>query len=97
MRVLEELNAIREEAFHLILRVVVIDCTIINFMLPILQSIGSRGSLSFTYVETSIGITLAFIAGVLVIGSKTVPKLIEYVNRTKQHDVLVVAILGVAF
>jgi monovalent cation:H+ antiporter-2, CPA2 family len=51
----------------------------------------------FADVGISIGITLAFIAGVLVIGSKTVPKVIDYVGRTNQHDVLVIVILAVAF
>jgi CPA2 family monovalent cation:H+ antiporter-2 len=48
-------------------------------------------------VGISVGITLAFIAGVLVIGSKTVPRLIDYVGRTNQHDVLVVVILALVF
>ena len=66
-------------------------------MLAILQSVGSTGGLSFTDVGISVGITLAFIAGVLVIGSKTVPKLVDYVGRTNQHDVLVVVILALVF
>jgi CPA2 family monovalent cation:H+ antiporter-2 len=41
-------------------------------MLAILQSVGSTGGLSFLDIGLSIGITIAFIAGVLVIGSKTV-------------------------
>jgi CPA2 family monovalent cation:H+ antiporter-2 len=55
-------------------------------MLAILQSVGSTGGLSFADVGISVGITLAFIAGVLVIGSKTVLRLIDYVSRTNQHD-----------
>jgi CPA2 family monovalent cation:H+ antiporter-2 len=97
MRVLEELNMIREEASYLILSVAVIEDIIIISMLAILQSIGSTGNLSFLDIGISIGITIAFIAGVLLIGSKTVPKLVDYVSRTNQHDVLVVAVLGVAF
>ena len=36
---------------------------------------------------------LAFIGGVLVIGSKTVPKFINFVGRTNQHDILIVSLL----
>jgi monovalent cation:H+ antiporter-2, CPA2 family len=97
MRVLEELNMIREEASYLILSVAVIEDIIVISMLAILQSIGSTGGLSFLDIGFSIGITIAFIVGVLVIGSKTVPKLVDYVSRTNQYDVLVLAILGVAF
>jgi len=97
MRVLEELNMIKEEASVLILGVAIIEDIIIISMLAILQSVGSTGNLSFIDIGFSIGITIAFIAGVLLIGSKTVPKLVDYVSRTNQHDVLVVAMLGVAF
>jgi CPA2 family monovalent cation:H+ antiporter-2 len=97
MRVLEELNMIKEEASVLILGVAIIEDIIIISMLAILQSVGSTGNLSFLDIGLSIGITIAFIAGVLVIGSKTVPKLVDYVGRTNQYDVLVVSILGVAF
>ncbi len=97
MKVLEELNMIKEEASVLILSVAIIEDIIVISVLAILQSVRTTGSLSFAEVVVSIGITIAFIAGVLVIGSKTVPKLIDYVSRTNQHDVLVVVILSVAF
>src|SRR5919106_666128 len=97
MRVLEEMNMIKEEASLLILSVAIIEDIIVISMLAILQSVGTTGSLSFADVGISIGITIAFIAGALLIGSKTVPKLVDYVSRTNQHDVLVVVILSVAF
>src|SRR5699024_7792094 len=40
---------------------------------------------------------LAFIVGVLAIGSKTIPRLIDVIARTNHHDVLIVAAVGVAF
>jgi monovalent cation:H+ antiporter-2, CPA2 family len=97
MKVLEELNMIKEEASVLILSVAIIEDIIVISMLAILQSVGSAGGLSFADVGLSVGITLAFIVGVLVIGSRTVPRLVDYVSRTDQHDVLVVVILAVAF
>ena len=97
LKVLEELNMIKEEASVLILGVAIIEDIIVISMLAILQSVGTTGSLSFADVGISIGITIAFIAGALLIGSKTVPKLVDYVSRTNQHDVLVVVILSVAF
>lgn len=89
MRVLEELGMIKDESSVLILGVAIIEDIIVISMLAILQSVGSTGGLSFTDVGISVGITLAFITGVLVIGSKTVPKLIDFVGKTNQHDVLV--------
>ena len=97
MRVLEELGMIKDESSVLILSVAIIEDIIVISMLAILQSVGSTGGLSFADVGISVGITLTFIAGVLVIGSKTVPKLVDYVGRTNQHDVLVVVILALVF
>src|ERR671922_256241 len=68
MRVLEELDMIKEEASVLILSVAIIEDIIVISMVAILQSIGTTGSLSFVDLGVSIGITIAFIAGVLVIG-----------------------------
>jgi CPA2 family monovalent cation:H+ antiporter-2 len=97
MRVLEELGMIKDESSVLILGVAIIEDIIVISMLAILQSVGSTGGLSFTDVGISVGITSAFIAGVLIIGSKTVPKLVDFVGRTNQHDVLVVVILALVF
>ena len=97
MRVLEELRMIKDESSVLILGVAIIEDIIVISMLAILQSVGSTGGLSFADIGISVGITLSFIAGVLVIGSKTVPTLVDYVSRTNQHDVLVVVILALVF
>ena len=97
MRVLEELRMIKEESSVLILSVAIIEDIIVISMLAILQSVGSSGGLSFADVGISVGTTLAFIAGVLVIGSKIVPKMVDFVGRTNQHDVLVVVILALVF
>ena len=97
MRVLEELGMIKEESSVLILSTAIIEDIIVISMLAILQSVGSTGGLSFGGVGVSVGITLAFIVGVLIIGSKTVPKMIDRVGRTNQHDVLVVVILALVF
>ena len=47
--------------------------------------------------QLAVGTVLAFIGGVLVIGSKTIPKFINYVGKTNQHDLLIVAVLGIVF
>jgi monovalent cation:H+ antiporter-2, CPA2 family len=97
MRVLEELGMIKEESSVLILSVAIIEDIIVISMLAILQSTSSTGGLSFADIGISVGITLAFIVGVLAVGSKTVPRMVDYVSRTNQHDVLVVIILAVVF
>ena len=97
MRILDELGMIKDETSIIILGVAVIEDIIIISMLAILQSVSSTGGLYGPELVTSIGTVLAFIGGALFIGSKTVPKFVNLIGKTNQHDVLVVAILGVAF
>lgn len=97
MRILDELGMIKDETSIIILGVAVIEDIIIISMLAILQSVSSTGGLYGLELVTSIGTVLAFIGGALFIGSKTVPKFVNLIGKTNQHDVLVVAILGVAF
>jgi CPA2 family monovalent cation:H+ antiporter-2 len=99
MRILEELDMVKEEASTLILGVAVIEDIIIISMLAILQSITSSGGGQLSVGELVISIlsVLAFIGGVLFIGSRVVPKFVNYVGSTNQHDLLIVTVLGVAF
>jgi len=97
MRVLEELKMIKDDASTLILGVAIIEDIIIISLLAVLQSVASTGSLSLTDIGISVGLVLAFIGGTLFIGAKTVPKFIDLVGRTNSYDVLVIALLGIAF
>jgi len=97
MKILEELDMIKEEASQLILGVAVIEDIVVISMLAILQSVASTGQLSIIDLGLSIGTVLAFIAGIIIIGSKTIPRFVNYVGRTNQHDLLIVTILGIAF
>jgi len=97
MRILDELGMIKDEASIIILGVAVIEDIIIISVLAILQSVSSTGGLYGIELVASIVTVLAFIGGALFIGSKTVPKFVNLICKTNQHDVLVVAILGVAF
>lgn len=97
MRVLGELNMMKEESATLILGTAIIEDIIIISLLAIFQSSGVSGDISVNEIIVSIAITIGFIAGVLIVGSKIVPQLIDVVARTNQHDVLIVAAVGVAF
>src|SRR5919199_1137879 len=94
MRILEELDMIKEEASQLILGVAVIEDIVV---LAILQSVATTGHVSISELAVSIGTVLAFIAGVIILGSKTIPRFVNYVGRTNQHDLLIVTVLGIAF
>lgn len=96
-RVLQEFGIAKTDVSTLLLGVTVIEDIIIVSTLAVLQSVASGGTLTIDEVAISVGMVLAFIAGALFIGSKTIPKFVDLVSKTNQVDVLVVAILGVAF
>jgi CPA2 family monovalent cation:H+ antiporter-2 len=97
MRILEELGMLKDEASVLLLGVAIIEDIIIVSTLAVLQSVASTGNLAIPDIAISVGLVLAFIGGALFIGSKTVPKFVDLVGRTNHHDLVIVAILGVAF
>ena len=98
MKVLEELDIIKEEASYIVLGVAIIEDIIIVSMLAVLQSVStSTGEFSIVDILVSIGITLTFIFGVLLLGSKIVPRAINFIGKYNQHEVLLLVVLGVAF
>lgn len=97
MRVLEELGMLKDEASVLLLGVAIIEDIIIVSTLAVLQSVASTGNLAIQEIAISVGLVLAFIGGALFIGSKTVPKFVDLIGRTNHPDLVIVAILGVAF
>jgi monovalent cation:H+ antiporter-2, CPA2 family len=97
MKIMEELKVLREEASYLTLGILIIEDVVILSIFAILQSVGTTGVISLTEIVMPIGLTIIFIAGVLIVGSKTIPPLVDFVARTNHSDVLVVAVLGLAF
>ncbi|WP_226987059.1 cation:proton antiporter [Candidatus Nitrososphaera evergladensis] len=96
-QVMREFGIAKTDTASLILGVTVIEDIIIVSTLAVLQSVASTGNLTIVEIGTSVGLVLAFIGGALFIGSKTVPKFVDMVGKTNHFDVLLVAILGVAF
>jgi CPA2 family monovalent cation:H+ antiporter-2 len=97
MRVLEELGMVRDEAAVLLLGVAVIEDIIIVSMLAVLQSVAATGDLEILEIAILVGVVLAFIGGVLIVGSRTVPKLVDLMGKTDRYDLILITVLGVAF
>ena len=97
MKILEELKILREESSYLTLGILIIEDIVILSIFAILQSTSISGTVSLTEIVMPIGLTVAFIAAVLIVGSKIIPRLVDFVARTNQSDVLVVTVLGLAF
>jgi monovalent cation:H+ antiporter-2, CPA2 family len=96
-KVLQELGIAKTDVSYLLLGVTVIEDIIIVSTLAVLQSVASTGTPAIGDIAISVGMVLAFIGGALFVGSKTIPRFVDLVSKTNHVDVLLVAILGVAF
>ena len=96
-KVLAELGLIREEAASLVISISIVEDVIVLTALAALQSVALVGNPSFSGLGYSLGLVLLFIGGTLVIGSKIVPKLMNWVGDYRQDELIVLMMLGIAF
>ncbi|MDQ3840306.1 MAG: cation:proton antiporter [Thermoproteota archaeon] len=99
IKILEELNVLRNRSSVLILGVLIIEDIIAVSALAILQSTASATSdqVSIIQISLSIGVVLAFIGSILILGSKFIPNALDRVGKTNDYALLLVVILGLAF
>ncbi|MDQ3972479.1 MAG: cation:proton antiporter [Thermoproteota archaeon] len=99
IKILEELNVVRDRSSVLILGILIIEDIIAVSALAILQSTASAGSdqLSIIQISLSIGVVLAFIGSILILGSKFIPGALDKVGKTNDYALLLIVILGLAF
>jgi CPA2 family monovalent cation:H+ antiporter-2 len=97
VRVLEELNMLREKSTVLLLGISIVEDIVVITALGILQSIAATSNVSVVQISVSLAIVAGFIGGVLVLGSKFLPLIIDKVAKTNDYSVLLIVILGLAF
>ena len=99
IKILEELNILRDRSSVLILGVLIIEDIIAVSSLAILQSTITTGAdqVSIIQIMYSIGIVIAFIGSILIFGSKIIPGALDRVGKTNDYTLLLIVILGLAF
>jgi monovalent cation:H+ antiporter-2, CPA2 family len=98
VRVLEELGMIKDKSSTLILGISIVEDILAISILAVLQSIASAGGeISITTILVSIGIVGAFVGGVLFLGSRYLPRVIDRAGKTNDYALLLIVILGFAF
>jgi monovalent cation:H+ antiporter-2, CPA2 family len=98
VRILEELDMIRDKSSILLLGISIVEDIVAISTLAILQSIAANGGeVSILQISISIGIAAAFIGGILIIGSKFLPNIIDKIGKTNDYALLLIVILGLAF
>lgn len=98
IRILEDVGLIRDKSSTLILGMLIVEDIIAISALGLMQSfVSSGGSLSILNIAVTLGIVGGFIGGIIIVGSKFVPRLIDKAGRTNDYALLLITILGLAF
>jgi CPA2 family monovalent cation:H+ antiporter-2 len=98
IRILEELDMIKDKSTVLILGISIVEDIIAITALGIFQSVATNGGhVSIPQVAISIGIVAAFIGSILVLGSRYVPRILDKIAKTDDYALILIVILGLAF
>jgi|SRR5271170_586215 len=95
--VLEDLGVLRGPDSSLVLGITVVEDIITVSVLGVLQSTAQTGHLSLAAIAFSVGLVILLIAGVLLIGPRTISPLIDRIRESGINQILLLALLGLAF
>jgi CPA2 family monovalent cation:H+ antiporter-2 len=98
IRILEDVGLIRDKSSTLILGLLIVEDIIAITALGMMQSfVTSGGTPSILSIAITLGTVGGFIGGIIILGSKFVPKIIDRAGRTNDYALLLITILGLAF
>ena len=98
IRILEDVGVIRDKSSTLILGMLIVEDIIAISALGVIQTfVASGGNLSVVNIGITLGIVGGFIGGIIIVGSKFVPRVIDRAGRTNDYALLLITILGLAF
>ena len=108
VRILEELGMIKDTSSTLLLGISIVEDILAISALAAIQSIAADsisassgtdntgGQASLLQLFISIAIVAAFIGGILIIGSRYIPNLVDKIGKTNDYALLLIVILGLA-
>jgi CPA2 family monovalent cation:H+ antiporter-2 len=98
IRILEDVGLIRDKSSTLILGMLIVEDIIVISALGIMQSfVATGGSPSALNIAITLGTVGGFIGGLIIVGSKVIPKIIDRAGRTNDYALLLITILSIAF
>jgi CPA2 family monovalent cation:H+ antiporter-2 len=98
IRILEELDMIKDKSTVLILGISIVEDIIAITTLGIFQSVAmNEGQVSILQVAISVGIVVAFIGSLLILGSRYVLRILDKIAKTDDYALILIVILGLAF
>jgi CPA2 family monovalent cation:H+ antiporter-2 len=97
IRILEDVGLIRDKSSTLILGMLIVEDIIVISALGVMQSVITAGTVSYFDILISLAVVAGFIGGIIIIGGKFVPRLIDRAGRTNDYALLLITILALAF
>src|SRR5918911_897003 len=115
IRILEELDIIRDRSSTIMLGVLIIEDIIAISALAVFQSVavtttgnsmnvdgfigggGQGGEIPILKIAISLAVVGAFMGGILVLGSRFIPTILDRIAKTNDYELLLIVILGLAF
>jgi CPA2 family monovalent cation:H+ antiporter-2 len=97
IRILEDVGLIRDKSSTLILGMLIVEDIVVISALGVMQSVISVGTVSYFDILISLSIVAGFIGGIILIGGRFVPRVIDRAGRTNDYALLLITILGLAF
>ncbi|HZA70598.1 MAG TPA: cation:proton antiporter [Nitrososphaeraceae archaeon] len=105
VKILEELGMLQDTSSTLLLGISIVEDIIAISALGVLQSVaadpvstsnGMTNLASILQVLVSIGVVTAFVGGIIILGSRYLPNLVDKIGKTNDYALLLLVILGLA-
>jgi len=97
VKTLSNLGLSKQHFAQLIFGVLVVEDILAIAILALLSSIGTSESIDTVHVAITLGKLLLFLIVSLLVGILTIPRLIAYVAKFKNQEILLIAVLGLCF
>jgi CPA2 family monovalent cation:H+ antiporter-2 len=103
VRILEELGLLQDTSSTLLLGISIVEDIIAISALAVIQSIAADAVITsngmtnpILQVLVSIGVVAAFVGGIIILGSRFLPNLVDKIAKTNDYALLLLVILGLA-
>jgi CPA2 family monovalent cation:H+ antiporter-2 len=97
VKALDELNLKNQRFAHLIFGILLVEDVIAIAIIALLSGVATSGSLSAGDVFTTLSKLVLFMVVSLLVGILTIPRLLNFVDKFRSQEMLLVTVLGLLF
>ncbi len=97
VKAFEELGLVKEGFAKVVFGILIVEDILAIALIALLSGVATSGQVAVSEVALTLGMLALFLIGVLVVGMLVVPKVITYVARFRNDEVLLVSVLGMCF